>query len=114
MGILMGDREQAAPGKDFPGVWYRCCVLTSVYSNPGPDQQTDRGLVFWLLLFNAMSSNNKTPLICDLISEEVVNLACITETWLGPKGAGRFPSLKCPRPGLRYGTSQDPRAGEWQ
>lgn len=114
MGILMEERVQAAPGKDVPGVWYRCCVLTPANSNSGPDQQTDRGLGFWLLLFNAMSINNKAPLICDLISEEQVNLACITETWLGPEGAGWFPFLKCAWLDIGYGTSQDPRAGEGQ
>lgn len=41
---------------------------------------------FWLLLLNARSVNHKAPLICDLISEEQADLACVTETWLDLEG----------------------------
>lgn len=103
----MGVREWAAPRKDVPSFWYRCHVLTPVYSNPGPDQQTDRGPGFRLLLFNARLINNKDPLICDLISEEQPTWHVLPRPGR-PRGA-EFPSLKCAWPGLGYGTCPRPQ-----
>lgn len=57
-----------------------------------------------------MVVNNKASLICDLISEEHINLACIIETWLGPKGGVLFSEMCLP--GFRVWHQLDSTAGE--
>lgn len=63
--------------------------------SPGSDlgEQILEGPGLQLLLFNTRLVNNKAPIIYDLITEEGVNLACIT--WLGPEGGVPFSEM-CP------------------
>lgn len=68
-----------------------------------------QGLGFRLMLCNARSTVNKAPLIYDLVSEGEVDLAGITETWLGQEGG--CPSLKCARQVTVHFTSREPRVG---
>uniref|UniRef100_A0A803TC32 Reverse transcriptase domain-containing protein n=1 Tax=Anolis carolinensis TaxID=28377 RepID=A0A803TC32_ANOCA len=60
-----------------------------------------------VVLFNARSVNGKTSFIQDLILDEHVDLACITETWLDEMGGVNLTQL-CP-PG--YSVQHQPRSG---
>lgn len=66
--------------------------------------------VVWLLLVNTRLVNNRVPLIQNPIEEEQADLACIITTWVTPEREAQ--SQKCVQLDLRFGISQDLRAGQ--
>ena len=74
----------------------------SVASDQNQDNLLSQPSTLSLMLLNARSALNKVQLIRDLILDEIADLACITETWVGAE-AGVALSLICP---TRYSVQQ--------
>lgn len=76
MVMNMGCLDERQWASCLQGSHPRCLVpvvdSSSLYLGLGPDQQSDRGPDFHLLLLNARLVNNKASLICNLISEKQI------------------------------------------
>lgn len=79
MGRYCGKQGQTTVMECGTIVLYWFQTLAPVFSH-----QNFRDPRYQLLLLNARLVYNKPFFICDLIVNEMVDLACITETWLGP------------------------------